>query len=152
MLRHLHRTGGSGRRGGCRNSESTLRIAGPDGRMAAGLRLGAGKGLEFNVAAEAAARAPDLRESWLGRRCAACPGPVIYCPGAKGAPTGPEVDYTQCASSCGSGARRPHGLLPRGRSPSSSVLLSEACGSRKRDTGGRLGPGSGRLVGHPISS
>ena len=67
--------------------ESALRIAGPDGRMAAGLRLGAGKGLEFNVAAEAAARAPDPRESWLSRRCAACPGPVIYCPGAKGAPT-----------------------------------------------------------------
>ena len=59
--------------------------------MAAGLRLGAGKGLEFNVAAKAAARAPDPRESRLGRLCAACPGPVIYCPGAKGAPTGPEV-------------------------------------------------------------
>ena len=45
--------------------ESALWIAGPDGRMAAGLRLGAGKGLEFkfNVAAEAAARAPDPRES-----------------------------------------------------------------------------------------
>ena len=66
--------------------ESALWIAGPDGRMAAGLRLGAGKGLEFNVAAEAAARAPDPRESRLGRRHAACPGParVIYCPGAKG--------------------------------------------------------------------
>ena len=43
----------------------------PDGRMAAGLQLGAGKGLEFNVGAEAAratARAPEPRESWLGRR------------------------------------------------------------------------------------
>ena len=42
---------------------------------------GAGKGLEFNVAAEAADRAPDPRESRLGRRRAASPGPVIYCPG-----------------------------------------------------------------------
>ena len=54
--------------------------------MAVGLRLN--EGLEFNVAAEAAARAPDPRESRLGRRCAACPGLVIYCPGAKGAETG----------------------------------------------------------------
>ena len=62
-----------------------------------------GKGLdslEFNVAAEAAARAPDPRESRLGRRCAACPGPVIYCHGAKGAPTGPAVDYTHCYTVC----------------------------------------------------
>ena len=106
--------------------------------MAAGLRLGAGKGLEFNVAAEAAARAQDPRESRLGRWRTACPGPKIYCPGAKGGPTGPVVDYTQCASSYGSGARRPHGPPPHGRSPSSSVFLSR--GSQKRDTGGRLGP------------
>ena len=39
--------------------ESALRIAVPDGRMAAGLQLRAGKGLEFNVGAEATARAPD---------------------------------------------------------------------------------------------
>ena len=32
--------------------ESALRIAVPDGRMAAGLQLGAGKGLEFNVGDE----------------------------------------------------------------------------------------------------
>ena len=57
--------------------------------MAARLRLGAGKGLEFNVAAEAAARAPDLRESRLRRWRAACPWPVIYCPGAKGPRRGP---------------------------------------------------------------
>ena len=61
------------------------------------LQLGAGKGLEFNVAAEAASRAPNPRQSRPGRRRAACPGPVIYGPGAKGGPTGPEVDYTQCA-------------------------------------------------------
>ena len=57
--------------------------------MAAGLRLRAGKGLEFNVAAEAAARALDPRESRLGRRRAACPGQVSYCPGAKGPRRGP---------------------------------------------------------------
>ena len=57
--------------------------------MAAGLRLGAGKGLEFNVAAEAAARAQD--QSRLGRRRATCPGQMFYGPEAKGAPTGPEV-------------------------------------------------------------
>ena len=69
--------------------ESALWIAGPDGRLAAGLRLGAGKGLEFNVAAEAAARAQD--QSRLGRRRATCPGQMFYGPEAKGAPTGPEV-------------------------------------------------------------
>ena len=85
--RHLHRTGGgSGRRGGCRNLPSGS--PGPDGRMAAGLLLGEGKGLEFNAAAEAA-RAPDPRDSRLGRRRAACPGPVICCPGAKGPRRGP---------------------------------------------------------------
>ena len=69
----------------------------PDGRMAAGLRLGAGKGLEFNVVAEATARAPDPRESWLGRRCANSPAPAIYCPGAKGGPDGVRGRlYTVC--------------------------------------------------------
>ena len=66
--------------------ESALRIAVPDGRKAARIQLGAGKGLEFNVGAEATARAPDLRESWLGRRYANCPGPAICCPGAKRGP------------------------------------------------------------------
>ena len=84
------------------------------------------------MAAEAAARAPDLRESRLGRRCAACPGQVIYCPGAKGAPTGPEVDYTQCASSCGSGARRPHGPPPVGGHP---LLPSVAAGNETPEVG-----------------
>ena len=41
------------------------------------------------MAAEAAARAQDPRESRLGRRRAACPVPVIYCPGAKGPRRGP---------------------------------------------------------------
>ena len=73
--------------------ESALRIAVPDGRMAAGLQLGAGKGLEFNVGAEATARAPDPWESWLGRRCANCPGPGQFAAlGPKGAPMGSEVD------------------------------------------------------------
>ena len=109
---------------------------------------------EFNVAAEAAARAQDPRESRLGRRRAVCPVPVIYCPGAKGPRRGPRSIVTVHSLLQVTGlelaARTVH-RRARGRSPSySSVFLS--CGSRKRDTGGRLGPGSGRLVGHPISS
>ena len=46
-----------------RMPESALLIARGRRLDAAGLRLRAGKGLEFNVAAEAAARAPDPRDS-----------------------------------------------------------------------------------------
>ena len=149
--------GGSVRREGCRNDGGggicPLDRQGPTvGRRPDPRRrrqLGAGKGLELNVASEPAARTPDPRWSRPGRRRAACPGPVIYGPGAKGAPTGPGVDYTQCASTYGSEVRRPH-APSRGLSPSSFVFLSP--GSRERDTGRRLNSGSGQLAGHPISS
>ena len=94
--------------------EYALRIAVPDGRMAAGLQLERVRGWS-STWARRRLLGPQTRGSlgWAdgvrivpGRRSAAL--------GPKGAPTGSEVDYTQCASSCWSGARRPQGLPPRG--------------------------------------
>ena len=58
---------------------------------------------------------------------------MIYCPGAKRAPTGPEVDYTQCPSSCGSGART--GRRPMGGHPLLASFFLVAAGNETLQAG-----------------
>ena len=149
--RHLHRTGGSGQRGGCRNLPSGSQCPTVGWRPDSNSERVRGWSLTWARRRPGRLLGPQSRGSlgWAD----GCPGPAIYCPGAKGGPDGVRGRlYTVCFKfRVWSSPPAWAGLPPRGRSPSpSSAFLS--CGSRNRDTGGRLGPGSGRLVGHPIFS
>ena len=96
-----------------------------------------------------------------GRRRAACgTRTVIYCPGAEGPrrrlPPGPGLIITQCASSYGTGARRPQAPHHDGRSSSSSesssCLTVTAAGNETPDAAGlQVGSSSGPAI-LPISN
>ena len=67
---------------------------------------------------------PDPREFWLGRRRAACPGPVIYCPGAKGPRRGPRSIVHRVLQVTGLELAARTGCRPVGGHPLLQVLPS----------------------------
>ena len=114
-------------------------------------QLGAVQGLEFNVGSGGSGSGPgvldmrwsrDSRRAGDGRLAAALRSTAL----GPRAPDGPGLDHTQCASSCGTGARRPHAS---GVSKAFTVVF--ICPSHLVVRVARPGPGlqvTGRAAGH----
>ena len=95
--------------------------------------------------ATASAQLGGARRIQAGR----LPPPGDLRPGGAGAPDGPGLDYAQCASSGGTGARR-HRASSHGRSPPSSSPCLTAAGNETPDAG--QAPARASSAGLPISS